>query len=162
MADTTLTASSPSLGITDLESLLNEAASVYTGEREFVGAIGGHEVRFVYILDSDASTLVSVRGIAQDLLKLTTPPPSWLPFWGKGLTADVAMRIAWAQHCKLAFRGAEKPLGTLDLLKFSRKAGLLFVLLTDQIATDSTGVLARAESEVIEALGEDLPPTMEG
>lgn len=162
MADATMTPSSPSLGITDLESLLNEAAAVYTGEREFVGAIGGHEVRFVYTLDSDASTLVAVRGIAQDLMKLTTPPPAWLPFWGKGITADVAMRIAWAQHTRCAFKGAEKPMGTLELLKFSRKAGLLFVLLTDQIATDSTGVLARAESEVIEALGEDLPPTMEG
>lgn len=159
MADATMSPSSPSLGITDLESLLALSTAAFAGERTFVHAVNGQEVAFTYTLDPDASTLVAVRAIAQDLIKLEVPPASWKPFWGKGISADVAMRIAWAQHCKAAIKGAEKPLGTLDLLRLSRLAGMLFVLLTDQIATDSTGVLKVAESEVVEKLGEDSPPT---
>jgi len=162
MADSIMSPNSPSLGITDLESLLSASASAFAGERTFHHAVNGREVSITYTLDPDASTLVSVREIAQGLLKLDTPPSAWMPYWGKGVSADVAMRIAWAQHCNATIKGADKPLGTLDLLRLARLAGMLFVLLTDQIATDSTGVLAQAEAEVIEALGEDSPPMMEG
>jgi hypothetical protein len=148
----------PDLGIVDMESLLAEAASAFSGEREFVYYIHEKPVIFTYTLKPDSSLFLGVRQKAQDLLKLT-PPPAWKPVWPEGgMTADIATRMAWGIITGVGFKGGAK-LGEMGLLKLQKQAGPLFVLLTEDISVSATGIMRSAEAEVIEDLGEDSPPT---
>ncbi len=151
----------PDMGIMDIESLLAEAASAFSGEREYVYYVNEKPVVFTYTLKSDASLLLGVRQKAQDLMKMTSPPlPSWASVWPEGgMTADLATRLAWANQTKVRFKGGEE-LGDLGMLRLQKQAGPLFVLLTEEISVAATGILRGAEAEVIEDLGEDSPPTI--
>ncbi len=149
-----------SSGIEDMESLFNAAASAFQGERSFAYPIGGKIATWTYTLSPDASTLLSVRALASDLQKLKTPPPPWLPYWGEGLTSEVASGIAWCQKAKVCMGGKE--LSQLDLLRMARVAGPVFVMLAEDIRIAMLGVLGAAEAEVIEEAGEDLPPMSGG
>lgn len=146
-----------------LEELLAAASSAFAGERVFIYLLDGREFRFTYCLDASSEMLLGVRRKAAELAKLTPSamPPAWRPFAGEeGIGADIATRVAWAQQAKCALKGA--PLSTLDLLRLSHVAGPLFVLLTEEVAVAASGALSYVETEAIEALGEDSPPTISG
>lgn len=150
----------PNLGIVDIESLLAEAGAAFAGERESVHYVHGKLVVFTYTLRPDSSLFLSVRQKAQDLAKMTTPPPSWAPYWPQnGLGADIATRMAWASLTEVRFKDGEK-IGDLGMLKLQKAAGPLFVLLTEEIATAALGIMGTVEAEVITDLGEDSPPTI--
>lgn len=145
----------PELGIVDIESLLEEATKAFSGEREFVYYIREKPVVFTYALKADASLLLGVRQKAQELLKIETPPPAWAAVWpAGGMTADIATRMAWGSQTGVGFKGGEK-LGDLGLLKLQKSAGLLFVMLTEEISVAATGIMRGAEAEVVADLGED-------
>lgn len=153
----------PDLGIVNIESLLAEATTAFAGEREFVYYIHEKPVVFTYTLKPDSSLFLGVRQKAQDLMKMTAPPlPTWAAVWPEnGMTADLATRLAWGTLTEVRFKGGEK-LGDLGLLKLQKSAGPLFVLMTEEISVAATGIMRGAEAEVIETLGEDLPPTISG
>lgn len=150
----------PDLGITDLESLFANAVEAFSGEREFLYILNGRTVRFTYTLSPDAALLIGVRERAAELARIKPEaiPPAWKPFVGKGISSDLATRIAWGFSAQVKLGG--KPMSQLDLFKLSSQVGTLFVLLTEDIALAATGAMHRAEAEVIETLGEDLPATI--
>jgi hypothetical protein len=142
-----------SAGIADMESLFNEAAAAFQGERTFSYPIGGKLATWTYTISPDASALLSVRALASDLQKIKTPPPVWLPYWGAGLSMEVASGIAWCQKAKV--RMGDKELSQLDLLRMARVAGPVFVMMSEEIRIAMLGVLGKAEAEVVEEAGED-------
>ena len=148
-----------------VSDLLDSAAKAASGVQEFSIAVGS-EARAVRIeINPDADSILRIRAKASDYAFKAGGdfPPAWAQWVGAEISTNIATRIAYAEGCKVAIYpregGEPERITALDLLKMARRAGGIFMVLTDEILGRVNGLNLSMEVEVVTKLGEDLPQT---